>query len=63
MARNAAGGVKVRMPREYKMYKDPKRVFGSCSPGNIMDDQIARKRAGFPSKLVPKKEEEKIAHD
>jgi hypothetical protein len=55
---NAAGGVKARKPGGYKMYKEPKRVFGRCDPGNITDEQIARKRAGFPSKLVPRKEEE-----
>lgn len=56
MARNAAGGVKARRPEGYKSYKDPARVFGRCNPGNISDEQIKRKRAGFPSKLVKKEE-------
>ena len=59
MARNAAGGVKARRPGGYKMYKGPKRVFGKRDPlrdpDNINDEQIARKRTGFTSKLVPKR--------
>ena len=45
------------MPGGYKV--SDFKIFGACTPGNITDEQIARKRAGFPSKLVPKREEEK----